>query len=484
MDPYYVESCRTRIQPMVQDISVKAGVCPLCEDTLLEIFAAPGVDVSQISALTLQYWNTSLTLRIQTLEREIPSEGYHIEVESGRVAIHCSDTVGLLNAFKSLRMAAESERGVLMSDKWQLPCMIIKDAPRFAFRGLHLCFFPENHLWQIEKYIRIAAAMKFNYVVLESWGMIKFASHPEYCFEEFAVEPDVIRNLVKLGKSLGVKIVPQFNIFGHAALARCCVGKHALLNKHPEYAPLFEPDGWSWCPSNPAARRYIEDIVTELCDIFDEPEFFHIGCDEAYNAGSCSLCAENFPEKLAAHINYFHDLLKKRSVQTMMWHDMLIVEGDPAFRGFTAYGNERTCGLIDSLSRDIVLCDWEYSYRETEKLPDWPTVKFCRQHGFRTLLCPWKDARFTRELGKQAERHDCMGILATTWHHFRAQSFAAVLESAAQAAWNPQAIAGKHVVPREYINTALRYVDKDMNLNSYNQWGNMERQFADDATVN
>ena len=58
----------------------------------------------------------------------------------------------------------------------------------------------------------------------------------------------------------------------------------SVLNKHPEYAPLFEPDGWSWCLSNPAARRYIEDIVTELCDIFDEPEFFHIGCDEAYDA--------------------------------------------------------------------------------------------------------------------------------------------------------------------------------------------------------
>ena len=168
----------------------------------------------------------------------------------------------------------------------------------------------------------------------------------------------------------------------------------------------------------------------------------------------------------------------------MMWHDMLIEQGDPAFRGFTAYGSERTRSLADSLSRDIILCDWEYSYRMTENLPDWPTVKFCREKGFRTLLCPWKDMIFNRELGKQAERHDCMGILATTWHHFRAQSFAAILESTAQAAWNPQVVAGKHVVPREYINTALRYVDKDMNLNSYNQWGNMERQFADDATVN
>ena len=68
---------------------------------------------------------TALNILVQELEREIPAEGYQLEVESSRIAIYCSDTAGLYNAFKTLRMAAESERGVMTSSKWQLPCMII-----------------------------------------------------------------------------------------------------------------------------------------------------------------------------------------------------------------------------------------------------------------------------------------------------------------------------------------------------------------------
>lgn len=481
MNQYYVDSVKARIQPMAQSVTVNPGVYKLEENCTWDIYTASAVDTSFMSDVARLYWNINLHIRRFELQEAMTSEAYQIKVSSQSVQIFACDRSGLLNALKSLRMASESERGVMTSNKWQLPCMEINDAPRFAFRGLHLCFFPENPLWMIEKYIRIAAAMKFNYIVLESWGMIKFKSHPEYCFDEFAVEPDVIRNLVRLGASLGVKIVPQFGIFGHAALARCCVGKHALLNKHPEYAPLFEPDGWSWCLSNPATREYIEDIILELCDIFDDPEYFHIGCDEAYNAGSCSLCAENFEEKLTDHINYFHNLLKKRSARTMMWHDMLIVEGDPEFRGFTAYGTDRTKHLADTLERDIIMCDWEYGYRILEDMPDWPTVKFCQSKGFTTILCPWRDPNFNKEAGLKAHENNCFGILGTTWHQFRAGTFSSILLSTAQAAWNPQAVTTPHTVPREYLNTALRYVDKDMNFTSYNQWGNMERQFASDT---
>ena len=110
---------------MVQDISVNPGVCPLSENTPLEIWASSRVESSRASDWALQYWGAALDIRVRELDREIPAEGYQLEVERCRIAIYCSDTAGLYNAFKTLRMASESERGVMTSSKWQLPCMII-----------------------------------------------------------------------------------------------------------------------------------------------------------------------------------------------------------------------------------------------------------------------------------------------------------------------------------------------------------------------
>lgn len=481
MNEYYVNSVKNRVQPTIHNMEVLPGVCLLSDDLEMVLNVPETLDVAPAAKLCQSYWDITCRPRRALLDHAIPAEGYELDIESSKVTVSCGDHDGLLNAFKSLRMLAETERGVMTTTRWQLPCLKAQDAPRFAFRGLHICYFPETEPWQIEKYIRMAAAMKFNYLVLESWGRIRFASHPEYCFEDYAVDPEDIRKLVKLGKELGITLVPQFGIFGHASLARCCGGKHALLNAHPEFSPLFEPDGWSWCVSNPATRQYIEDIILEMCDIFDNPPYFHIGCDEAYNAGSCSLCADNFEQKLTEHILYFHNLLKSRNSQTLMWHDMLLVSGTPEFRGFRAYGSERTRGLINTLPRDIMLCDWEYNYTVPDYNPEWPTIKYFKEQGFKLIMCPWKDEVFTRDLGDQADKHDLCGILGTTWHFFRGINFSVILKSTAQSAWNPQYRTPRHIVAREYINMLNRYIDKDMNMKEYDQLGNIVKQFSRDV---
>ena len=53
------------------------------------------------------------------------------------------------------------------------------------------------------------------------------------------------RRLANLGKDLGVTVVPQMQVFGHASLSRSCSTKHSTLDMHPEYEPLFEPGGES-----------------------------------------------------------------------------------------------------------------------------------------------------------------------------------------------------------------------------------------------
>lgn len=61
----------------------------------------------------------------------IPAEGYRLTAESGRIDIVAVDAAGASYALRSLRQQIAAEGG-------QLRPLTIEDAPRFAFRGLHV----------------------------------------------------------------------------------------------------------------------------------------------------------------------------------------------------------------------------------------------------------------------------------------------------------------------------------------------------------
>lgn len=161
--------------------------------------------------------------------QEIPVDGYQLDIKPDQCGIAASTPGGVLNAVKTMRQLAESERGVLTLSGWQLPCITVEDAPALPFRGIHLCCFPETPTWEMEKYIRLAAYYKFNYAIIEPWGVFRFESHPEFCWEETAMEKADFIRLAALAARLGVTLIPQMNLFGHATASRCGSGKHVLL---------------------------------------------------------------------------------------------------------------------------------------------------------------------------------------------------------------------------------------------------------------
>jgi len=114
------------------------------------------------------------------------------------------------------------------------------------FRNIHLCWSPKIEIGQIEKDIRLAAYYKLNYVILEFWGTFPFQSHPELCWEKNATNADEIRQLMALSKALGITLIPQFNLLGHASGASIDNGKHVVLNPHSHMQSLFKPNGWTW----------------------------------------------------------------------------------------------------------------------------------------------------------------------------------------------------------------------------------------------
>jgi hypothetical protein len=406
-------------------------------------------------------------------------EGYSIRIAASKTVLSAKTLRGLRYAFFTLRQLAESERGVATSRaSFILPCVAIDDAPATAWRGMHVCFFPtpETTYVEIERQIRLAAYFKFNYVVIEPWGSLRYPSHPEFSWPGHSVSAGEFRNLVRIAKSLGLTPIPQLNIFGHAPAARGSNHKHTLLDFHPEFAPLFEPDGWCWCLSNPATRAFLTDLVNDLFDIFENPPFFHLGCDEAGD-GTCALCRRaDYPTLLKNHLLYFNDILKKRGARPMVWHDMFVERGDKRWAGYVACGTPGTISILDKLPKDFVICDWRYNSSAEERNgaePSFATLRHFIDKGFDTLGCPWFDTCNTLAFGKAIQKYGAMGMLETTWHIKRSYWMHAEFAVASRAAWNPLSADAKGQGFNGGASFAayVRDVNHDMGVDTYEDFG-------------
>lgn len=366
-------------------------------------------------------------------------EGYVISAKPDGIAIGANTLQGIRYALYTIRQAAERESAGRTLKGYWMPVMDVKDSPALGFRAVHLCWFPESTPSFIEHQIRAAAYYKFNYAVLESWGVFRSERHPYLAPRNAPLTVAEARRLSALAKDLGVTLIPQANVLGHASGARSVSGKHITLDFHPERQPLFEPaGGWNWCLSNPDATDVLREYVDEMHEAFGRPPFFHIGCDEA-DAPSCPTCraVKPYSRLVMAHIVAVHDLLKSRGAQTMMWHDMLLDKGDSRWNGFYANGSKDGAKMAETLPRDIIICDWYYgsNYGDRSEPGSYPTLDHFKSLGYRTLTCPWTDPKGIVAQGRAAREKGLFGIMETVWHHYRGMEFATMMETAADAAW-------------------------------------------------
>ena len=469
-----------KLIPLPSQVSLGAGTVKLDEALHVELLCPESDKARQLFEKTFTQWfghcpKIESLNTYQTAAEAVP-DGYKITAEGETLRVEAPGCSGILNALKTLRQIAEPNRDALKLSCYLVPELAITDSPTLSFRGLHLCWFPETDPIRIEQAIRLAGYYKFNYVVIEPWGTFRFQKHPEFCWSDYAVDRQEIRRLVEAARSMGVTLIPQMNLFGHASQSRGSTGKHVPQDFHPEFQPLFEPDGWTWCLSNPATRELLTDLVLELYEAFDSPPYFHIGCDEAYSARTCRLCrAADYHALLLDHLTYFCQLMAERDCRTMMWHDMLISRSD--FPGYVANGNDWSTSLIDDLPKGMIICDWQYGAPKENET--WPTADYFADHKFDVILCPWTERTRIDSLGKKAASAGLMGILETTWHHFDGESMRTMLASGAGAAWGSGRKGPIRSAYTEYqVDFHLRQIGWDMQNLGYEQTGTYPYQLT------
>ena len=444
-EPAFIEAPSSEYHPL-QKVSIACpdkGALAWAETHLKEWYGAFSPEVSRTNG-----WQGSLE-----------GDAYEMEVGNKDVQIKAKTLQGVRYALYSLRQIAIPKRGTKTVEGWIVPEVVINDLPGMDFRGIHICWFHETEPWEVERLVRLAAYYKLNYAVIESWGTFRSDIAPWFGWPDGTMTKQEVARLKAIADDLGITLIPQINVFGHATMARSAAGKHAVLDLNPEYQPLFEPlGGWNWCLSNPEARKLLQEMITEQYEAFGRPPYFHIGGDEALPP-SCPDCLDHpFAELFLDHIKAMNETITSLGAKTMMWHDMLLEGGDKRWEGFYANGTHETAAGFLEFPKDIVICDWFYGGAKDA----YPTLDYFKAMGFPVMTCPWKDWNGTVSQGKYAHKKQLDGILGTLWHHYFGNDLIRIYYPLANVAWKPDFTTVPNVSYHVYNH--LRQVGWDMKV--------------------
>lgn len=229
------------------------------------------------------------------------SEKYELEVKANKIEIKAFGNAGVFYAFQTLMQ-------LLPANKYSealIPCVVIKDEPKFTWRGMHLDV--SRHFFSVDfvkKYIDYIAMYKMNtfhwhltddqgwrieilnYPKLTQLGSIRFKSmighFSEHKFDDkfykgFYTQEE-IKDVVAYAQKRHVTIIPEIEMPGHSL---------AALAAYPEYSctggPFQVATQWGGfddvlCPKE-ETFRFLQEILDEVMVLFPS-KYIHIGGDE------------------------------------------------------------------------------------------------------------------------------------------------------------------------------------------------------------
>lgn len=482
IDEKYEATLRDKLCPQPKEVKFFDGNCLLEKASRVAISTEKTLSENEkqsIKKIFSQYWKfvPEIDFGVKAENGKLGMEGSSVKI-GGNITIDAVDANAVKQALKTLRQLGESSRN---GDGFVFQNAEIKDFATLKFRGIHLCIFPETTIEQLEKYVRLASYYKFNYVVLEPWGVFPYKSHPEFAYAEKRLDPVKFKKLIDLCWELGITPIPQVSILGHGSQSRISTQKHAVLANNPDMENVFEVFGWSYCMTSPKAEKILKDLLAEVYEFYGKPPFFHLGCDEAYDMGTCYSCREHdIAELLTAHLKKFNKYVNSLGARSIIWHDMLLDRKDPRWKNHVACGNADMAKALNTLPKDIIIADWQYSYQD-KKQTKFATPKHFKDAGHDVLVCPWEVNTGILALAKTADEDKLFGMLETTWHHlYGTRHFFSYFYASGDATWN----GGKPLRDSKYVREGLPMlkhlwqIGSDMKNISYDANGNSEKQIT------
>ena len=228
----------------------------------------------------------SLVIHVENASKEVQElgedESYTLEVTPVRAKLN---TVTALGAMRGLQTFLQLVN--ITPDGFAVPAVLIKDQPRFPWRGLMIDvsrhFIPLDVL---RRNLDGMAAVKlnvFHWHLSDNQGFRveskRFPKLQNLGSDGLYYTQDEVRDLIAYARDRGIRVVPEFDMPGHST---------AWFVGYPELASAAGPYGierqWgifdpAMDPTEDATYKFLDGFIGEMAKLFPD-QYFHIGGDE------------------------------------------------------------------------------------------------------------------------------------------------------------------------------------------------------------
>src|SRR4051794_14437380 len=206
-------------------------------------------------------------------------ESYTLDITAQGATLRAPEGIGVLRGLETFAQAI-----TVGAQGFEVPAVHIQDRPRFPWRGLMI---DVSRHWMpvevIERNLDAMAAVKlnvFHWHLSDDQGFRieskKFPRLQQYGSDgQFYTQAEV-RDVIEYSRNRGIRIVPEFDIPGHAtswlpgypALASG-KGPYEIMHSHSPLAALLDP-------TKESTYKFLDGLIGEMTKLFPD-EYFHIG---------------------------------------------------------------------------------------------------------------------------------------------------------------------------------------------------------------
>jgi hexosaminidase len=293
----------------------------------LQIATAPGPGASGTLTVTVDGPGET----VQSLDE---NETYSLEITPNAAHLHAATDVGAMRGLETFLQLVQPD-----SSGFFLPAISINDTPRFRWRGLMVdCSRHFEPVEVIKRTLDGMAAVKlnvFHWHLTDDQGfrieskifpkLTGMGSDGEFYTQEQA------REIVSYARARGIRVVPEFDIPGHAQ--SWFVGYPELASGPGPYSierhfGIFDP---VMDPTRKSTYEFIDRFIGEMAGIFPDP-YMHIGGDEnngvqwSHNPRIQEFMKAHNQKDTAALQTYFNQqllpILKKHGKYMVGWDEI------------------------------------------------------------------------------------------------------------------------------------------------------------------
>lgn len=346
----------------------------------------------------------AVQLLLDEESQPLGKEGYDLLVNRKGILIRAYQPEGLFYGVQTLLqlMPAEVFGDPVAGREWMIPAVHVTDSPRFTWRGMHLDvsrhFFPVEF---VKRYIDLIAMHKMNvfhwHLTDDNGWRIEIKKYPlltdvaawrvdredqpwnertppeegEQAMYGGYYTQDQIREIVEYARQRFIMVVPEIEMPGHASEVFAAYPQFSCRGEKLFVRPgSYWPNNDIFCAGNDSVYTFLEDILTEVMDMFPSA-YIHIGGDEADKTQwkDCPKCQRRIREESLSDEKELQSYFVKRIEKFLNASGRKLIGWDEILEGGLA--PEATVmswrgfeGGIEAASQghDVIMCPVSHCY--------------------------------------------------------------------------------------------------------------------------